>query len=104
MVILINSPRLTDYGVYEYRPLTIDGARQMVTEGFQSAIGHTSTAAVLSELLGCRVETARETYLQRPGEHAIVFELLERLPEGHVIDRGEIERIGYRFGLLSRVA
>lgn len=103
MVTLMNSPRLTDFGVYEYHPLTTVEAKQMLAEGFQSVIGHESTAAFLSELLGVPVLKMRDEFRQRPGERAVVFQLNERPPEGRILDREEIERIGYRFGLLHRL-
>jgi len=99
----MNSPRLTEFGVYEYRPLTTAEAKQMLAEGFQSAIGHESTAAFLSDLLGLPISKMRGEFRQRPGERAVVFQLNDRPPEGRVLDREEIERIGYKFGLLRRL-
>jgi hypothetical protein len=103
MVTLMNSPRLTEFGVYEYRPLTTAEAKRMLAEGFQSVVGHESTAAFLSDLLEVPVAKMRGEFRQRPGERAIVFELNDRPPEGHILDREEIERIGYKFGLLHRL-
>ncbi|WP_352432769.1 DUF1874 domain-containing protein [Pyrinomonas sp.] len=36
------------------------------------------------------------------GEAALVFRLKRRIPEGKVLNRREIEEVGYEFGLLTR--
>ncbi len=103
MVTLLNSPRLTDFGSYQYRSITIDEVRRKIGAGYQSAIGHPATAKVLSDLLGVEVKSHRMNYRQQPGEQAIVFELNRRPPEGAVLELVDIINIGYRFGLLTRV-
>ena len=103
MITLLNSPRLTDFGNYQYRPATLEEVRSLVGEGFQSAIGHKSTAHVLSALLGVEVVSHRMNYRQKPGEQAIVFELIRRPPEGADLDSQDIINIGYRFGILTRI-
>ncbi len=102
MVTLLNSPRLTTFGSYEYRLISVEEARVLVREGFSSAIGHPGTAGALSKLLGVVVPEQRISYRQMPGEQAIVFELIGRLPEGMVLGQDEITRIDYRLGLLTR--
>lgn len=103
-VTLLNSSILTTYGEFRYEPLTLDAAREIIklaTE-VESAIGHASTAAMLSELLDTRVDQNRIEYQQQTGEAAIIFKLKSRPPEGKILDRDEIEEIGYEFGLLNR--
>jgi len=70
---------------------------------FQSAVGHQSTAEILTELLGVSVPMNRMSYAQGVGEKALVFKLKARAPEGVILSRQEIEAIGYEFGLLLRV-
>ena len=69
----------------------------------QSAIGHASTAEILTELLGVEVKVNRVRYTQDVGEAALVFRLTERPPEGAVLSRSQLEEIGYEFGLLERI-
>jgi uncharacterized protein DUF1874 len=102
MVTLFNTSILTAFGAYRYEPLSLDDARRLVAEGFVSAIGHESTARMLSELLGVAVEARRVDYQQQIGERAIVFKLKRRLPEGAILTAEEIQAIGYEFGLLTR--
>lgn len=104
MVTLLNSSVLTSYGSYTYEALTLEEVRGLIAEGFNSAIGHQETAEVLSELLNFLVPFNRIEYVQRPGEKAIIFKLKQRIPAGVVLSRGEIERLGYEFGLLTRVS
>ncbi|MGH9425829.1 MAG: YddF family protein, partial [Terriglobia bacterium] len=102
MVTLLNTSALTIYGSFKYEPLTLEEARSLVADGFDSAIGHVGTAEVLSELLHVPVPLNRVEYFQQPGEKAIVFKLKSRIPAGVILDRQQIEEIGYEFGLLTR--
>ncbi len=102
MVTLFNTSILTAFGAYRYEPLALEEARRLVADGFISAIGHESTARMLSELLGVAVESRRVDYQQQVGERAIVFKLKRRPPEGAILTAEEIRAIGYEFGLLTR--
>ncbi len=107
---LLNTCILTDYGTFIFQPLSLDEARAMVREfkqtgkTIQSAIGHQSTAELLTTLLEFPVAVSRMTYAQRRGDAALVFKLKVRPPEGKVLTRAELEEIGYEFGLLTRSA
>ena len=103
MLTLLNTPVITTYGKYEYLPLSLDDARSLVQEQPpQSAIGHAATAEILTELLGVHVAVNRISYAQQPNEAAIVFKLRIRPPEGVILNRQQIEEIGYEFGFLRR--
>lgn len=67
-----------------------------------SAIGHASSAEAMSEILGFQVEVNRVAYEQRPGQSALVLKLRGRLPEGQILDRTTLERIGYDLFWLFR--
>lgn len=123
MITLLNTSIITAYGSFLYQPLPLDGAIELVQpipcincigngcplcdgrgqiQGFDSAIGHQSTAEILSELLGVSVPVNRQNYIQPPNSNAVVFKLKERAPEGAILSRPQIEKIGYEFGLLTR--
>jgi hypothetical protein len=121
MITLLNTSIITAHGKYESTPLTLEEAQKMVflpcyncqngcpvcagwgvVDNFDSAIGHESTAEILSELLQVKVSVNRQNFIQPPNSKALVFKLNESAPEGCILSREEIEKIGYEFGLLSR--
>jgi hypothetical protein len=101
---LLNAPILTAEGLFRCRTMVLDEARALVAaQGFESAIGHALTAAVLSDLLAIDCPVRRVEFQQAQGQLAIVFRLARRIEEGRVLhDRAEIEKVGYSFLLLTR--
>jgi hypothetical protein len=103
---LLNTSILTSFGTYSYEPLTLAEARALVGEfrqegrSIESAIGHRTTAELLSGLLGYPVTVNRMEFKQAVGTVALVFKLKGRPPEGKVLSREELEEMGYEFGLL----
>lgn len=60
MIYLLNTPILTAYGDFRFSgPLAPAAARERLTPGFVSAIGHAASAAFLSATLGLEVPTNR---------------------------------------------
>ena|SRR5947209_7131709 len=106
---LLNTSILTSFGTFIYQPLTLEEARTLVRrfrgEGkpIQSAIGHHTTAELLSRLLDHPVAANRVEFEQTVETVALVFKVKGRPPEGKVLSREELEDIGYEFGLLRRV-
>jgi Domain of unknown function (DUF1874) len=105
---ILNTSIITAHGSFEYQPLGLDAAKLMIEEegqsGILSAIGHQSTAEVVSELLAADIPMNRIQFAQDVGQRAIVFKLAGRAPEGKILSREEIEEIGYDFSLLTRVS
>jgi hypothetical protein len=107
---LLNACILTRFGTYTYKPLTLEEARALVSEfqqeekPIQSAIGHQSTAELLTTLLEFPVAANRMEFQQMLDDAALIFKLNGRPPEGKVLSREELEEIGYEFGLLSRLS
>lgn len=108
VVTVLNTSIVTAPGSYTMRPITLREALNICmdqtshTQPIQSAIGHESTADIVSRLLGENLPVCREAYRQPPGARAIVFKLRGRPPEGKILSREEIEAIGYDFFLLRR--
>lgn len=102
-VLILNTSICTMHGAYSYSPLPEDAALRIVqTTPMLSAVGHSATAAALSELLGVDVPVNRIQAEQQVGQGAIVFKLNGHLPEGAVLSRAELERVGWSLGFLVR--
>jgi hypothetical protein len=105
----INASVLTTFGKFRFKKLSLKQAKNLIKQfadddakQIESAIGHTATAEVLTDLLGYKVETNRIEFLQTIEDAALVFKLKKRASEGVVLNREEIEKIGYEFGLLTK--
>lgn len=82
MITLLNTSILTTCGQFNYKPITLENAREIVAP----------------------LALNRIQYVQNVGEVAIVFKLKGRAPEGVILSRQEVEAMGYEFGLLTRNA
>jgi len=90
-------------GDYSLRKINLEEAQQLAQEyEILSAVGHVSTAEILTELLGVHVPVNPIMFVQEPGQIALIFKLRGRLPEGKILNREEIENIGYDFFTLIR--
>lgn len=100
---LFNGTVATTNGLYRIEDIDINSAKSYIIQnGFVSAIGHEATAEIISEVLGFDIKMNRIQFHQEIGQLAVVFKLNERPPEGEVLNREEIERIGYSFKLMKR--
>jgi Domain of unknown function (DUF1874) len=103
-ITLLNTSILTTFGTFDFQPITLADAKDLVKNNeTESSIGHASTADILSELLEIKVQANRIEYLQSVDDVALIFKLKFRIPEGKVLNRTEIEEIGYDFGILRRL-
>lgn len=103
-IALFNGTVATTNGLYKISDITMEEAKKLIEEyGFVSAIGHEATAEVMSELFGVVIEMNRIQFLQEIHQKAVVLKLNVRPPEGTVLNREEIEKIGYTFKLMERL-
>lgn len=99
---LLNTSILTSEGSFSLRTISQEEAYRMVREfEIDSAIGHESTAQIMSALLDIEVPVNRQIFVQRPMQQALVFKLNGRPPEGKVLSVEEIKGIGYKWQLLT---
>lgn len=102
-IALLNTSIATQDGSYTLQTITLAQAQEFINgQETLSAIGHESTAQILSDLLGVTVPVNRINFEQQPGQTALVFKLNGRPPEGKILSAEEIETIGYKFQILRR--
>jgi len=102
---VLNTSILTSEGAFTLKSISLDEAKKLASNNeILSAVGHQSTADILTELLGVPVPLNRIMFEQEQGQQALVFKLNGRPPEGQILSREEIEAIGYKFQLLERVS
>lgn len=103
-VAVLNTSIVTADGTFVLETIGLDEARALVADpaGILSAVGHQSTAQILTELLEVEVPVNRITFAQQQGQVALVFKPHGRPPEGAILSRKEIEAIGYSFKRLTR--
>lgn len=100
---IINAPILPNFGSYEFSPLTTGQAKTLLRSEFVSAIGHESTAKLLSHVLGQEIAVNRIQVTLQVGDVAIIFRLKQRLPEGKVLNETELFVSPFELGLLTRL-
>jgi hypothetical protein len=83
--------------ILSVRGVDVEEVRKLLGSDFISAIGHESTAALLSNILGVDVKFNRTAVKLEPGDMAVVFQLLGRPPEGRVLTVEELRGIEHRF-------
>lgn len=101
---LLNTSIVTSNGVFELKDITLEEARKLASENeLLSAIGHQSTAEIMTTLLNVQVEVNRIQFTQETNQQALVFKLNGRPAEGKILSAEEIEEIGYKFQLLTKI-
>ena len=73
------------------RPVSLEEVKSILQEGeYVSAVGHPSTAEVMSTLLGVEIPPNRVTITLGPGDRVLVFQLAVRLAEGQILSQEEV--------------
>jgi hypothetical protein len=85
------------------RPIDLKRVKSLLKLGFESAVGHQSTAEILTNLLGIEVPANRTAIKLQSGDALIVFQLSVRLAEGQVLSKEEVLDL-YNKGQASFVA
>lgn len=75
-------------------------AKSLLRDGFQSAIGHQSTADFIKALIGLEVPVNRASVSLKDGDMLVVLQFQGRLPEGKILSEEEIKQIPYKWYLV----
>lgn len=68
---------------------------------FISAVGHESTASIMSTILGREVPVNRISVAPNEGDQLLCFKLNQRAPEGVILSKEQIEELGYHWVLMT---
>ena len=108
-VYFFNTSILTSYGIYSYKKRTLIDIKFCLGIDLDnnyepiSAIGHESTAQIMSALLDYPIKVNRIQAKMEPGDCAYIFKMKGRPPEGKILSCEEIEEIGYEWGYLEMI-
>ncbi len=101
---VLNAPVVTSFGNYTYFPIPLESAKILINAcNFSSYVGHESTAEIMSQVLEKPIGFSRKMLKQTVGQMALVFKLKARPEEGKILNKEEVEKHGYEFGLLYRL-
>ncbi|HHX62690.1 MAG TPA: YddF family protein [Epulopiscium sp.] len=101
---IFNGTVATTNGLYRVSDLSVSEAKKLLCEnGYVSAIGHESTAKIISELMEMDIQMNRINFEQMVNQKAVVFKLNKRPEEGTVLTRAQVEEVGYSFKLMERL-
>ena len=103
MIYLFNTNIVPGECVCRVSKISAEKARNIVctADSITSAIGHDATAAAMSEILQLQVSANRIQAEPKHGDKAVSLKLNGRLPEGMVLDRDQLEEIGYSLYLME---
>lgn len=86
----------------EVREVSLEEARKIIKYStLESAVGHASTANVLTTLLGVEIPPRRVMIKLEKGTKLLVFQLFKRLPEGAVLSEEEVKQLPFKFYLVQ---
>ena len=91
------------------KQISLEQAREWIKKGdFISAVGHESTAQLLSELLETEIKPNRIFVDMELWDEALAIQFLERIQEGKVLSKEELEELYKQgkivFRLIKRIA
>lgn len=99
-----NVPVLTAYGLFSFKKVSIDEAVAFLrSPGWISAIGHSGTAQLLTQLSGVEVCLNRISTRLEPDDEALVFRLLQRQQEGIELTLEAVRGMPHEYGILKRL-
>jgi hypothetical protein len=85
-----------DSVVIRLKRISVDEVKAFLSDHpFISAIGHQGTAQLLTEILGIEIPVNRITVQLKEGDIFIAFVLKQRLPEGVILTKEQLQKLDY---------
>lgn len=105
MKYVFNTTIVVNNGTYRLSDISIEKAREILADkDFVSAIGHESTAQIISKVLGMEVPMNRvNASFDNVGDLAVCFKLNSRPKEGAILSFEDLQEIGFSWKLLERI-
>lgn len=108
MKYILNSPILTEYGLFQFTKIDdLKTAKEFVEGEFVSAIGHQGTAELLTNLLNREIKANRLQIKMNKGDEALVVRLKIRLEEGRILSYEEVRKLyeegNIELGIIKRI-
>lgn len=105
MKYVFNTTIVVNNGTYRLSDISVEKAREILADGnFVSAIGHESTANIISTVLGIEVPMNRvNASFDNVGDLAVCFKLNSRPKEGSILSYEDLVEIGFSWKLLERI-
>lgn len=90
---MLKPEQLSEGVTIQVKKLALHEVKEMLTSGFVSCIGHSSTSQFVSQLLEMNIPMNRIQIKMEKDDQLIVVQILKRLEEGKILDQEEIERM-----------
>lgn len=103
---IFNTTIIVNDGTYKMSTISLEEAKNIITSNpeFISAIGHSSTAQIISSVLGTEVPENRiNASFDNVGDKALCFKLNSRPKEGSILSLEDLQEIGFSWKLLERI-
>lgn len=103
---IFNTTIIVNDGSYKMSTISLDEAKNIIASNpnFISAIGHSSTAQIISSVLGVEVPENRiNASFDNVGDKALCFKLNSRPKEGSILSLEDLQEIGFSWKLLERI-
>jgi len=92
---------LTPPATVRVTEVSAEDVKNILKDGFTSAVGHEATSQIISVQTGIQVPTNRISIKLAPGDVLIVFQLLARLPEGKILSQDDLRQMPAKWFLVN---
>jgi Domain of unknown function (DUF1874). len=80
---------------------SVEDVKNILNQGFVSAIGHEATAKIITTQLGVNVPVNRVSISLKRGDTLLVYQLLKRLEEGKVLTEQEMMQVPAKWYIVT---
>ena len=92
---------LTGSATIKVLEVSVNDVKDIIKDGFVSAIGHETTAQAITSQLGVQVPVNRVSIQLKTGDNLVVFQLLSRLPEGKILSQDELRQMAAKWYVVT---